>query len=111
MDAFLISLASLLSFFLIIVSLPFVYAAWRRATNRGVELEIWQVMRRLRISPGVMARTDAKLAHAVRRCVLCPSLDACGQWLASDRTEGIAEFCPNGAVLERATSPRTSAAA
>lgn len=100
MSALLIGVASLFAFFLLVASLPFGHAAWRRFTNRDAELEIWQVMRRLGISSEATPRSDASMAHAIRRCVMCPSLEECDHWLASGKTGGIDEFCPNAGVLE-----------
>jgi hypothetical protein len=100
MSALLIGLASFVAFFLLVAALPFAYAAWRRVTNRDAELEIWRVMRRLGISPEATPRSDARMAHAIRRCVMCPSLEECDHWLEAGRTDGIGEFCPNAAVFE-----------
>lgn len=100
MNALLISLASLFLFFVFVASLPFVYAGWRRATHRDAELQIWPVMRRLGVPPDATPRNDGTMAHAIRRCVMCPSLEECEHWLASAKTEGIEEFCPNAAVIE-----------
>ncbi|HYL88037.1 MAG TPA: DUF6455 family protein [Burkholderiales bacterium] len=100
MNALLISLASLILFFMLVASLPFFYAGWRRATDRGAELQIWPVMRRLGVSADATPRNDGTMAHAIRRCVLCPSLEECEHWLESAKTDGIDEFCPNAAVIE-----------
>ena len=100
MSALFIGVASLLLVFALVAALPFAYAGWRRATNRSAELEIWPVMRRLRVSPEATPRNDATMAHAIRRCVLCPSLEECEHWLASGKTDGIDAFCPNAAVIE-----------
>ena len=100
MNALLISLASLIVFFMLVASLPFFYAGWRRVTDRGAELQIWPVMRRLGVSSEATPRHDATMARAIRRCVMCPSLEECEHWLASAKTGGIDEFCPNAAVIE-----------
>ena len=100
MTAFLVSLSTLLLLFVLVAAAPFAYAGWRRATQRDSELQIWPVMRRLGIAPEATPANDAKMAHAVRRCVLCPSLEECERWLASAKTDGIAEFCPNTSVIE-----------
>jgi hypothetical protein len=52
-------------------------------------------MRRTGISSDDAAGQDAKLARAVRRCVLCPSIEECDRWLASGSREGLGLFCPN----------------
>jgi len=100
MSAFLFGVASLLLFFGLVIALPYLHGGWRRVMNRNAELEIWPVMRRLGISPAAAARSDTRMARALRRCVMCPSLDECEQWLASGKTDGIDEFCPNASVLE-----------
>ncbi len=100
MSALLISLASLIVFFMLVASLPFAYAGWRRATHRDAELEIWPVMRRMGVSPDATARSNPAVRHAIRRCVICPSLEECEHWLASGKTDGIKEFCPNASAIE-----------
>ena len=100
MSAFLISIGSVIVFFLLVSSLPFVYAGWRRATNRDAELQIWPVMRRLGVSPGAITQGDARMGHVIRRCVMCPSIDACDHWLASENLGSIDEFCPNASVIQ-----------
>ena len=100
MSALLISLASLILFFTVVAALPFFYVGYRRATSHGAELQIWPVMRRLGASPEATPRNDRTMAHAIRRCVMCPSLEDCEHWLASGKTDGIAEFCPNASVIE-----------
>lgn len=100
MTAFVIGVASLFLVFVLVAALPFAHAGWRRATHRNEKLQIWPVMRRLRIAPEAAPRNDAMMAHAIRRCVMCPSLDDCDQWLASGKADGLGEFCPNASVLE-----------
>ena len=100
MGALLISVSILLLLFALVSALPFAYAGWRRATQRDTELQIWPVMRRLGIAPEATPANGAKMAHAIRRCVLCPSLEECEHWLASAKTDGIADFCPNTSVIE-----------
>lgn len=87
-----------------VVAGPVLYAAWRRITSREADLEIWRVMRRRGLARGDAAGRESGLSRAVRRCVACPSLDQCQDWLASGRKDGLDEFCPNApfyAALER----------
>ncbi len=91
-----------------VVAGPVVYAAWRRITAREADLEFWRVIGRLGLTREA-ASDDAGRARAVRRCIACPNLDQCGDWLASGRKDGLDEFCPNAsfyAALEQAKASR-----
>jgi hypothetical protein len=101
MTALFISLALLALFAAAIVALPFIYAAWRRLGVRDANLQIWQVMARRGIVADQAPATQAKLAHAVRRCVFCPSIEQCDRWLASNAQAGLEDFCPNATLLEQ----------
>lgn len=100
MSAFLIAVATLLVLAVVVAALPLAYAGVKRIGKRDADLEIWRVMGRLGISGEAALRNDAKMAHAIRRCVMCASLDECDHWLASGKTDGIDQFCPNAGVLE-----------
>jgi len=100
MDGLITGAVTLLLFMALISTLPFLYAAWRRVVARDADLQIWRVMRRRGLAPDGAPLTDAKVARAVRRCVLCPSLEECDHWLASGKTDGLAEFCPNAGLFE-----------
>jgi hypothetical protein len=41
----------------------------------------------------------AVMAGALRRCVLCPSIEACDEWPASGKQDGAAALCPNDAFV------------
>ena len=67
---------------------------------------------RLRLEP-MMDRHGASLrasvedgsyqaALATRRCVTCADKARCDAWLASGRSEGAEEFCPNAAFVKAA---------
>jgi Family of unknown function (DUF6455) len=57
---------------------------------------------RVGLSPAEAAAQESRgLAYAVRRCTLCPSVDACREWLASGSREGLERFCPNASLIER----------
>lgn len=85
--AFLIALA--------IAASPPLVAAWSRAMGPDRELEMWPVMRRRGIVADDRSARAADMARAIRRCSLCPSAQICRAWLASGRSEGTDEFCPN----------------
>ena len=108
MDAFITSLALLLLFAGLVAALPIACAGWRRLVAREGDLQIWRAMRRRGITQDDTAGQDAKLARAVRRCVMCPSIDDCDQWLASGSREGLGLFCPNATFfrdIERQKDP------
>src|SRR3954466_10874494 len=88
-----------LLFAAIVALLFFAYAGWRRATSREKDLQIWGVMRRAGIEPQDGAGGDAQMAQAVRRCVLCPSIEECDHWLASGKREGLGAFFPQACVF------------
>jgi hypothetical protein len=98
MDAMLTGLMLLLLFVVAVSALPFGYAAWRRVFSREGDLQIWQAMRRRGLAAEDLGN-DAVLARAVRRCVMCPSILECDDWLASGNKDGLAKFCPNERVL------------
>jgi uncharacterized protein DUF6455 len=100
MSALLLGVASLFVFFGVVMALPYLHTGWRRVVSRNGELEIWPVMQRLGIPRDAAPRSDATMARAIRRCVMCPSLEECDHWLASGDTDGIDKFCPNAPVLE-----------
>jgi hypothetical protein len=95
MEAFITSLALLLLFAGLVAAVPMAFAGWRRLVAREGDLQIWRVMRRRGLEPDDTAVRDATLARAVRRCVMCPSIDDCNHWLASGKREGLGLFCPN----------------
>jgi hypothetical protein len=48
----------------------------------------------------VVAALAGARRGAIRRCVMCPSVEECDHWVASGKTDGIRAFCPNASVLE-----------
>src|SRR6266516_1134514 len=100
MEALSISLTLLLLFAAIVAALPFLHAAWRRLNEREADLQIWRVMARRAIVAEDTPAAQAKLAHAVRRCVLCSGIEECDHWLASDGKASLGEFCPNATLLD-----------
>ncbi|HYL26104.1 MAG TPA: DUF6455 family protein [Burkholderiales bacterium] len=100
MTALIISLASLFLFATAIAALPYINAAWRRIAGREADLQIWRVMDRRGIVPDNSPGTRAKLARAVRRCLLCPSIEQCDRWLGANAQDGLEDFCPNATLLE-----------
>jgi hypothetical protein len=57
-------------------------------------------MARRGIEPDNSPGTQARLAHAVRRCVFCPSIEECDHWLAANAQDGLEDFCPNADLLQ-----------
>jgi len=98
METFLI-LALLLV--LIAAIAPGLYALRKRFSAGPGELELWRMMRRLGLGPADAAEEPKGLAIAIRRCTLCPTVDACHEWLASGGREGLDGFCPNAAYLRK----------
>lgn len=77
---------------------PAFFSLWSRAMTQERELEMWRMMRR-RGLVGDDAR-PGEMATAIRRCTLCPSVDECRAWLASGRSDGLEDFCPNVRFFE-----------
>lgn len=100
MESLVTGIVLLALFVGIIAAMPFAYAGWRRLTARDGDLQIWRAMRRQGLMPDAGAGDDAKMARAVRRCVLCPSIDECDHWLASGNKDGLARFCPNASLFD-----------
>jgi Family of unknown function (DUF6455) len=81
---------------------PALYALGRRMAARPGELEIWRVMHRLGLAPAQAAADEPRgMAFALRRCTLCPRVDACHEWLASSSRAGLERFCPNAAYFRK----------
>jgi len=99
MESMLTGLVLLMLFAGVVASLPFAYAGWRRLTQREGDLQIWRALRRTGIAAEDAAASQAKLARAVRRCVMCPSIEECDHWLASGDREGLGLFCPNASFF------------
>lgn len=101
MSALIIAVTMLLLFAVLIAALPYLDAAWRRIGGREADLQIWRVMARHGIDPDKALATRAQRARAVRRCVLCPSIEQCDDWLAANARDGLEDFCPNAKLLEQ----------
>lgn len=95
MESMLTGLVMLVLFAAMVALLPFASAGWRRLTSRDGELQIWRTMRRIGVAQADHHAHDGKMARAVRRCVMCPSIEECDHWLASGNREGLGLFCPN----------------
>lgn len=100
MEAVLTGIVLLALFVGIVATMPFAYAGWRRLTARENDLQIWRAMRRRGLAPEDAVGEEAKLARAVRRCVLCPSIEDCDHWLASGNKDGLGLFCPNATLFD-----------
>ena len=99
MEGMLTGLVLLALFAAAVAMLPFAYAGWRRLTSREGDLQIWRAMRRAGVTPQDAAGQETKMARAVRRCVLCPSIEDCDHWLGSGNREGLGLFCPNASFF------------
>lgn len=100
MDALVFSLVLLLLFAGLVAALPMAFAGWRRLVAREGELQIWRTMRRRGITREDTVGQEVSLGRAVRRCVMCPSIDDCDQWLSSGKQDGLDLFCPNAAFFD-----------
>ncbi len=109
MEGMLTGFALLMLFAAMVAMLPFAYAGWRRLTSREGDLQIWRVMRRAGVAPQDAAGQDAKMARAVRRCVLCPSIEECDHWLGAGNREGLGLFCPNASFFGELKSTKDHA--
>jgi hypothetical protein len=104
MEGMLTGLVLLGVFAALIALLPFAYAGWRRLTKQDGELQMWRAMSRVGVSRQEATGEPAKLTRAVRRCVLCPSIEECDNWLASVQSAGLDEFCPNARFFDELKS-------
>lgn len=96
MEALLASLALLLLFAAIIAMVGLACRAGARS-----DLQLWKMLARRGIAPSdADAAANARLARAVRRCVLCANVERCDRWLASNAAAGLEQFCPNAGALE-----------
>jgi hypothetical protein len=100
-SAVIISITLIFVFAAFIAALPYIHAACRRIGARDADLQLWRVMARRGIEPDQAPATQATLAHAVRRCVFCPSIEACDHWLAANAHDGLENFCPNASLLDQ----------
>jgi hypothetical protein len=79
---------------------PGVYALRRRMASGTGELEFWRVLHRRGLSVAD-APDPRNLALALRRCTLCPSVEACHEWLECGARQGLEGFCPNATYLRK----------
>jgi len=101
MDPSFGTVALLVALFLLAASAsPAFLTLWSRAMSEDRELEMWRMMRRRGLVADPPSLRPADMARAIRRCTLCPSVDACRTWLATGRTEGAEDFCPNARFFQ-----------
>jgi len=86
---------------LVAAAAPGLYGLRKRMLADGRQLELWRMMERRGLSPADAAEEPQKLALAMRRCTLCPSVEPCREWLASGTRDGCEDFCPNGSYLRK----------
>jgi hypothetical protein len=80
---------------------PGIYALRKRLGQGGRRLELWRMLHRRGLTADDALGEPRPLAMALRRCALCPSVEECRHWLASDAREGFEAFCPNSRYIER----------
>jgi hypothetical protein len=93
-----------LAFFLLLIAAaaPGIYALRKRMTATGVgPLELWRVLHRRGLGEEDTARDPRGLGYAVRRCMLCPSVETCHEWLEGGKRDGLEEFCPNASYVQK----------
>ena len=100
MDSIVTAIVAIALFVGVLTLLWLGYRGWRRLTAREGDLQIWQALRRSGLSAEDAAAQPGQLGHAVRRCVMCPSIEECDHWLASGKREGLDEFCPNATYFD-----------
>ena len=93
----------ILALFLALIAavVPGVYALRKRMAAKDGPLEIWRVLHRRGLGDSDTERDPRGLAYAVRRCMVCPSVHTCHDWLAAGKREGLEEFCPNARFVEK----------
>lgn len=92
-----------LALFLLLIAAvaPGVYALRKRMTAADGPLEIWRVLYRRGLGDADTERDPRGLGYAVRRCMLCPSVETCHEWLDGEKRDGLESFCPNARYLEQ----------
>ena len=80
---------------------PGIYALRKRMSAGGRKLELWTMLHRRGLTPEAALAEPRPLAMALRRCALCPSVEECRHWLASEAREGFDAFCPNSRYIRR----------
>jgi hypothetical protein len=78
---------------------PAILGMWRKGLSAQQELELWSVMQRCGLDLGDTSGRERELGVAASLCVTCPSLDACRDWLATEKHDGLDAFCPNSAFI------------
>ncbi|TAK82972.1 MAG: hypothetical protein EPO20_19815 [Betaproteobacteria bacterium] len=78
---------------------PAIFTLWRKGVSARTELELWSVMQRRGLDLADTAGRERELGVAASLCVTCPSLEACRDWLAREKPDGLDAFCPNAAFI------------
>jgi hypothetical protein len=86
---------------LIAVAALAIHALRKRMGAGGRTLELWSMLQRRGLSAEAALEEPRPLAMALRRCALCPSVEECRHWLASEAREGFDAFCPNSRYIQR----------
>jgi hypothetical protein len=64
-------------------------------------LRFVEMLARKGLRPGESRSEAYAGALAARRCVFCNTKAECDAWLASGRSEGFEDFCPNAGYIAR----------
>jgi hypothetical protein len=86
---------------LLAAAAPALYLLTKRMANGERRLELWRVLARRGLSPTDATGEPRSLAFALRRCALCPSVDACNRWLAREEPKPLEDFCPNAEYFRK----------
>ncbi len=78
---------------------PGIFILWLKTTPRQKSLELWTVMRRFGLELADAAGRERELGAAASLCVTCRNLDACREWIAAGKRDGLDAFCPNAGFL------------
>jgi hypothetical protein len=93
----------ILALFLLLIAAaaPGIYALRKRMAAADGPLEIWRVLNRRGLGEADTQRDPHGLGYAVRRCMLCPSVETCHEWLEGGKSEGLEGFCPNAGYVQK----------
>ncbi len=93
----------ILALFLLLIAAaaPGIYALRKRMAATDGPLELWRVLHRRGVGGEDTARDPRGLGYAVRRCMLCPSVESCHEWLEGGKRDGLEGFCPNAGYIEK----------
>jgi len=77
---------------------------WLLAWEQRVPSPLVRPLRRVAVPPQRISSPDVALAQ--KSCPECPSVASCRTWIASGRSHGYHDFCPNAALVEQLAERR-----